>query len=159
AEPTGEGARDIPDGTEGFPAWVWETYQETGDSSVLETAYPVLVNLADYIQRYVDPSTGLVTKLAGGGTDYAYGIVDYPLNMRYGYDMATVARTTVNLLAVDAFRTVAAAAKELGRPSEEVAKQTQRADALTTAINQRLRRTDGVYIDGIKASGAKSTHA
>ena len=32
----GEGARDIPDGTEGFPAWVWETYQETGDRALLE---------------------------------------------------------------------------------------------------------------------------
>ena len=41
--------------------------------------------------------------------------------MRYGYDMATAARTTVNVMAVDAFRRVAELGAALGRPAAEVA--------------------------------------
>jgi alpha-L-rhamnosidase len=159
AEPTGEGARDIPDGTEVFPAWAWEMYQETGNRELLRSAYLVIMNIATYLTSYIDPATGLITRLAGGGTDYAGGIVDYPANMRYGYDMATAAKTTVNLLAVDALRTAAAAASALGRPFGETLIQTARADALTTAINTHLRRKDGIYIDGLKSSGAQSKHA
>src|SRR5581483_3973430 len=81
AYPAGEGARDIPDTTEQFPEWVWQTYEETGDRQLLEAAYPVLVNITDYIARYIDPKTGLVTNLEGGGTDYKGGLVDYPFNM------------------------------------------------------------------------------
>ena len=119
----------------------------------------MIANIADYLERYIDPATGLITRIAGGGTDYAGGIVDYPFNMRYGYDMATAAKTTVNLLAVDALRTVAEAASALGRPFGETAQATQRAETLTLAINTHLRRKDGIYIDGLKSSGAQSTHA
>jgi alpha-L-rhamnosidase len=158
ADPTGQGARDIPDYTEVFPAWVWETYLDSGDRDLLATAYPVLVNVTDYIARYTDANTGLVTNLEGGGTDYKGGLVDYPFNMRFGYDMATAARTTVNMLAVDAFRRTADVAKALGH-LDEVQRQVQRADALTTAINAHLRRKDGTYIDGLHVNGQPSTHA
>jgi alpha-L-rhamnosidase len=159
AEPTGEGARDIPDGTEAYPAWVWENYLETGNRELLTEAYPVMKNVADYVARYIDRSTGLVTKIEGGGTDYRYGIVDYPLNMRFGYDMATTARTTINVIGVDVFRRVADAARALGRPAAEVALQADRANTLAGAINDKLRRSDGIYVDGLKANGAKSRHA
>jgi len=159
AEPTGEGARDIPDGTAGFPEWVWQAWLETGDREFLDRGYPVLVNIANYISRYVDPATGLVTKLAGGGSDYQFGIVDYPFNMRFGYDMSTTARTTINILGVDAFRRTADVARALGRPQAEIDLQTARADALTAAINRRLRRPDGIYVDGLRANGAQSPHA
>ena len=162
AEPTGEGARDIPDGTEAFAEWVWQVYLDTGDRDLLATAYPVLANISDYVERYIPttgPTAGLVTKIAGGGTDYAFGIVDYPVNMRFGYDMNTAARTTLNMQAVDTFRRVAEIAKALGRPAAEIDKQNSRAGALTAAINQKLLRKDGVYVDGLNILGKQSKHA
>ncbi|HZE31813.1 MAG TPA: family 78 glycoside hydrolase catalytic domain [Actinoallomurus sp.] len=152
--PNGDGARDIPDYTEMFPGWVWEYYLQSGDTATLKAAYPVMKAIADYVRRYVDPSTGLVTKLAGGSGAYVNGIIDWP--NRYGYDTAATARTTVNILGVDVLDETARAARALG---EDTGTLEQDAKSLTTAINARLRRTDGVYIDGLEADGTQSTHA
>jgi len=157
--PTGEGKRDIPDSTEQFVQWVWKVYQTTGDNSQLASLYPVVRNISDYISRAIDPSSGLVTNLPGGGSDYLYGLVDWPPQARYGYDMATAARTTENILAVDDFRDVADLARSLGRPSNEVTTQLLRAQLLTNAIRTRLTRSDGVLVDGLEANGQQSAHA
>ena len=159
ASPTGNPPSDIPDYTERFPLWVWAYYVDTGDRRRLGELYPVLVNVSDYVARAVSPSTGLVTKLPGGEPDYPNGIVDYPLPMRYGYDMRTTARTTVNVLAVEVFRTVRRIAEVLERPRAELDVQRRRERALTDAINDRLTRRDGVYVDGLLATGAASEHA
>jgi alpha-L-rhamnosidase len=119
----------------------------------------VVKNISDYIGRAINPNTGLVTNLPGGGSDYLYGLVDWPPQSRYGYDMATAARTTENILAVDDFRDVADLARALGRPSDEVNTQLTRAQQLTHAILTRLRRRDGVFVDGLEANGAPSRHA
>ncbi|HEY2428987.1 MAG TPA: family 78 glycoside hydrolase catalytic domain, partial [Acidimicrobiales bacterium] len=152
--------RDIPDFTEIYPEWVWQYWLRTGDRALLAAVYPVLVNIAAYVARAVDPATGLVTNLPGGGSgDYAGGLVDWPPSGRYGYDMATAARTTVNELAVDVFDRAGNVAAALGRPTPELAVQQRRAATLTTAINTRLRRADGVYIDGLEPNGKPSAHA
>ena len=78
--------------------------------------------------------------------------------MRYGYDMNTV-RTPINAWSVDVFHSTALMAAALGRPAPEVASYQRHADNLTQAMNARLRRSDGVYIDGLHADGSKSTHA
>jgi alpha-L-rhamnosidase len=145
--PNGDGKRDIPDFTAMFPGWVWDYYLASGDAATLAETYPVCVAVADYVRRYRDESTGLVTRLAGGGGAYEYGIIDWP--NRYGYDTAVAARTTVNILAVDVLRATARQAAALGRPQAEADALTADADALTTAINERLRRPDGVYLDGL----------
>ncbi|WP_305787351.1 family 78 glycoside hydrolase catalytic domain [Symbioplanes lichenis] len=147
--PNGDGKRDIPDFTEMFPSWVEDYYVASGDRALLAEAYPAVAAIADYVRRYRDPATGLVTNLAGGSGAYLYGIIDWP--NRYGYDTATAARTTVNILAVDVLRSAARQAEELGLDPG-----SYRADAaaLATAINTRLRRTDGIYLDGLG-----STHA
>ncbi len=157
--PNGDGKRDIPDATEQYVEWVWQLYNTTGDRDLLASAYPVVKNIADYVNRAVDPKTGLVTNLPGGGGDYQYGIVDWPPNMRYGYDMATAARTTENLLAVNVFTRVADLAKALDRPRSEEQIQRTRAARLTDSIHEHLRRDDGVLVDGLKADGTPSTHA
>src|SRR5205823_6046813 len=92
--PNGDGKRDIPDGTEQYVDWVRQVYNATGDREGLATLYPIVKKIADYVARAIDPKSGLVTNLPGGGSDYLYGIVDWPPNMRYGYDMTTAARTT-----------------------------------------------------------------
>ena len=90
--------------------------------------------------------------------DYQFGIIDWPLSERYGYDMTNTARTTVNILATDLLRSTAAAATALGRAASEVSTYTTRADGLVTSINGRLRRADGIYLDG--SNGATpSSHA
>jgi alpha-L-rhamnosidase len=159
-DPGGQGKRDIPDFTELYPEWVWRYYLDTGDRTRLEALYPVIVNVANYVARYVDPGTGLVTNLAGAddSPDYLHGLVDWPPANRYGYDMSTAARTTVNLLAVNVFERVRQAATELGDTATAAALQG-RGSTLIAAINQRLTRPDGVYVDGLKADGSMSGHA
>jgi alpha-L-rhamnosidase len=157
--PNGDGKRDIPDFTEMYPGWVWRYYLTTGDRALLEKLYPVLSNIAEYVWRYRDRATGLITELAGGSGPYKYGIVDWPAVGRYGYDMNTTARTTVNMLAVDVMRNTAAVAAALGRPAGESEQAAQRATELTTAINALLRRPDGIYIDGLSEGNVQSTHA
>jgi len=131
----------------------------TGDRDLLATLYPVVRNVTNYVARAIDPTTGLVTNLPGGGGDYEGGLIDWPIQMRYGYDMNTTARTTINVLAIDDFRRVAAMAAVLGRPAGERATETTRADALTAALRKRLERPDGVFVDGLRANGTPSTHA
>ncbi|MEV6636831.1 family 78 glycoside hydrolase catalytic domain [Actinoplanes sp. NPDC051470] len=155
--PNGDGKRDIPDFTEMFPGWVWDYYQASGDRAVLADAFGASSAIAGYVRRYVDPATGLVTRLDGGSGAYQYGIIDWP--NRYGYDTDTVARTTVNILAVDVLRSTAQQASALGRPQTEIDALRTDADAIAAAVNSRLRRPDGIYIDGLAADGTQSTHA
>jgi alpha-L-rhamnosidase len=157
--PNGDGKRDIPDFTEMYAGWVWRYYLMTGDRTLLARLYPVLVNVANYVWTYRNAPTGLITNLAGGSGDYLYGIVDWPLSSRFGYDMTTAARTTVNILAVDVLQSAASAALALGRPASEAQVQSQRASDLTAAINAKLRRADGIYVDGLTAAGAQSANA
>lgn len=77
--------------------------------------------------------------------------------MRYGYDMKTAARTTVNILAVDVFRRVVAMAPALG--IDEGDRYRSRATALVDAIRRRLTRPDGVLVDGLEPDGTQSHHA
>src|SRR5262249_52871964 len=139
--------------------WVLRDYLLTGDRSELATLYPVIENISNYVARAISPAAGLVTNLPGGGGDYNGGIVDWPVQERFGYDKTSPARTPVNIQAVEVFREVADAARALDRPTSEVAQQEQRASALTTAVNAHLRRPDGVYIDGLHQNGSQSTHA
>lgn len=155
--PNGDGKRDIPDFTEMFPAWVWDYYQASGDRRTLADSYATSTAIAGYVRRYVDPATGLVTRLEGGSGAYQYGIIDWP--NRYGYDTATEARTTVNILAVDVLRSTARTASALGRPQDEIDALRTDADAIAAAVNARLRRADGIYLDGLAADGSQSTHA
>ena len=146
--PNGDGKRDIPDATEQYVGWVWQTYLTTGDRTQLAALYPVVRNIADYVARAIDPTTGLVTRLPGGGEDYLYGLVDWPPQMRYGYDVGTAARTTENILAVDVFRRVgqmAARARPAGARGRRC--RRQRAHALAggdrhaaAPSRRRLRR-------------------
>jgi alpha-L-rhamnosidase len=116
-------------------------------------------NVAAYVTRAIDARTGLVTNLPGGSDQYLYGIVDWPPNMRYGYDMTTVARTTENVLAYDLFRRTSQIAGALGRPRAEFSVYQQRAATIAHALRQRVERANGVFVDGLEADGRPSAHA
>jgi alpha-L-rhamnosidase len=158
--PNGDGKRDIPDYSELMPNWVWRYYLETGDRNMLEEASPALLATAAYVRRHIPedgPTAGLVTNLSGGSGPYRYGIVDWPVHGRFGYDMETAARTTVNALGVDVLRKTAAIAEVLGESDADVL--TTDADALADRMNATLRRPDGVYVDGLTEDGEQSAHA
>ncbi|MEV6303074.1 family 78 glycoside hydrolase catalytic domain [Actinoplanes sp. NPDC051861] len=158
--PNGDGKRDIPDYSEMFVDWVWRWYEVTGDETLLAEAYPAILATAGYVRRHIPaagPTAGLVTNLSGGSGQYQYGIVDWPAPGRFGYDMNTAARTTVNALGVEVLRRAADMAEVLQRAERSELRQAEL--DLITAVNQRLRRTDGVYVDGLRADGTQSGHA
>jgi alpha-L-rhamnosidase len=156
--PSGQGKRDIPDFTEIYPEWVWRYYLATGDRSLLAAVFPVLRKIGDYLARAEDPTTGLVTNLPGGGDgDYEHGIVDWPQPMRYGYDMHTAARTTINAMAVDAFEIIAVLGGYLAPPVRTTAVEDHRAEALRAAIDERLVDRNGLFVDGLEADGRQSS--
>src|SRR5205085_6680129 len=68
-------------------------------------------------------------------------------------DFPTVTR--LNVLGVNVFRVVADIATALGRPAPDIAQQRSRQTSLTTAINAKLTRPDGTYVDGLAANGAQ----
>lgn len=161
--PNGDGKRDIPDFTINFPYWVWNYYMQTGDKEFLEKAYPYVKNTADYITKYINSSTGLVTKLAGGdgnANTYMYGIVDWPNAGRFSYDWSGTkegARTTVNMLSKRAFDVTALMAKELENVADQAAYE-QKSEDLKTAINEKLINSNGLYCDGLNSSGNQVSH-
>jgi alpha-L-rhamnosidase len=159
--PSGEGKRDIPDFTEIFPEWVWQYWMNTGDLSLVRQVEPAVDNVAAYVSHYLDPATGLVTNLAGGSDLYLYGLVDWPPAMRYDYDMNTAVRTTVNALAVNVFRRAAALRRVVGGAggADDAGRWDRAATDLTAAINRRLVRPDGIYVDGLHVDGSMSAHA
>lgn len=140
--PTGIGALDIDEFTEIYPEWVWQYWLDTGDRSLLESVYPVIVNLAGYVDNAIDPSTGLVTNLPATNVSYPYPVA-----------------TRLNVLGVNVFRRAGDIAAVLNQPAGDVALQRARQGALTDAINARLTRPDGVYVDGLDATGAQTPQA
>ena len=160
--PNGDGRRDIPDYTEMFVNWVWRYYEVTGDRALLEDAYPAILETAGYVRRHIPdegPTAGLVTDLSGGSGAYRYGIVDWPEPGRFGYDMDTSARTVINALGVEVLRRTADMGEVLDRPAGEVGDLRQAEHDLVDAMNATLRRSDGVYVDGLLADGTQSAHA
>lgn len=155
--PNVDGKRDIPDFTQQYLLWVWDYYQLTGNVEFLKTNYSKLKNVANYVANYTNPTTGLIHKLAGGSGPYQYGIIDWPANMRYGYDMATEARTVINAYAYADFNIVAKVAAIVGQPKDAEIFRAK-ATAVRNAMNKLLINADGVYIDGLLPDGKQSTH-
>jgi alpha-L-rhamnosidase len=137
--------------------WVWEYYLYSGDIHFLNENYLKLKSIADYVHRHWDSATGLIHRLRGGSGAYQYGIVDWPPSMRYGYDMATVARTVINAYAYAGYDIMAKIAAEVGNAADED-KYHILAETLKSAINQQLIHGQGVYVDGLDAGGEQSAH-
>jgi alpha-L-rhamnosidase len=156
--PNGDGARDIPDFTQAYLWWVWQYYLQTGDLEFLRRYYPQLKSIADYVSRHRQAETGLIHRLTGGSNrEYRYGIIDWPPSMRYGYDMATEARTVVNAYAHLDYMTLSNIAAELGDTTDRDAYHTL-AETLKTAINEKLVNPEGFFVDGLYADGKQSAH-
>ncbi len=157
-------ARDIPDYTQAFLEWVWEYYMQTGDLAFLGTNYTALTNIAQYVNRSLNPADGLITRLYGGTSgSYTNGIIDWPPDMQFGYDLATVrgpgnASTVINAWAWEDYDLMSRMAGELGNTAD---RDTYRAmaNALQAAMNTNLLNAGGVYVDGLETDGTQSAHA
>ncbi|HZR13117.1 MAG TPA: family 78 glycoside hydrolase catalytic domain [Acidimicrobiia bacterium] len=136
--PTGLGGLDINEFTEIYPEWVWQYWLDTGDRTLLAHVYPALVGVARYVADSIDPSTGLVTNLPSTSVYYSFPVV-----------------TRLNVLGANVFARVAEVAAVLHRPAPELDAQRARRAALVHAINARLTRPDGIYVDGLNADGSQ----
>ncbi len=146
--PNGDGARDFPTFTEMYPEWVWRYYLNTGDTETVRTLRPTLENISDYLQGHVDAATGLLTGLALGNNG----------DPTYDYDFGTTADTTVNVMGVNAFERIGQVVTLVGDAGRAAVHSARRA-ALASAVNARLVRADGIYVDGLHADGTLSAHA
>jgi alpha-L-rhamnosidase len=146
--PNGNGAHSYPTFTERYPEWLWRYYVATGDVDTAVLLYPSMQLVADFLWSGRAAATGLLT----GFGDQSDG------DPVYGYDLSVVADTPSNVLGVNAFMRIAQLA-ELAGDSTGALVQQARAAQLTSAINRRFTRPDGIYIDGIKSDGSQSTSA
>ncbi len=155
--PNVDGGRDIPDYTQSYLVWAWDYYMLTGNTAFLQDNYDRLKKVADYVDTYRDESTGLIHNLAGGGGAYLHGIIDWPPQSRYGYDVDTEARTVINAYAWADFALISQIAKVLGK-SQDQAVYHYKAEQIKEAINSQLINDQGVYIDGLYPDGTPSEH-
>jgi alpha-L-rhamnosidase len=140
--PTALGAQQIVYSTAIYVEWVWNYWLHTGDLSLLESLYPVVVNVSGFIADHI-ASNGLVTNIPTA-TDVSL----YPVD------------TMMNLLAVNVFRRVEVIALALDRPSGELELQRSRQSRVVAAVNQYLSRPDGLYADGLySAAGAQVAYS
>jgi alpha-L-rhamnosidase len=146
--PNDDGARDFGTFTARYPEWVWRYYASTGDRATAILFYPSVSEVAAWLWSTRQSGNGLLYGLA----DQSNG------DPVYGYDLSVAADTASNVLAVNAFNRVSQLAEVAGDPAG-VALWHGRASELAGAIDATLRRADGVYIDGVLASGAQSGSA
>ena len=146
--PNDDGPQDYPRFTALYPEWVWRYYLATGDRATVVGLLPTLLRVGQSLTGTVDPSTGLIS--------------NQPLSLNgdstYGYDYETVADTTLNILAVNAFRRIAQVAALAGQEGAALQAAGQ-ADTLAAAVNGRLVTGEQRYADGLLADGSPSTHS
>ncbi|MCK9412529.1 MAG: family 78 glycoside hydrolase catalytic domain [Prolixibacteraceae bacterium] len=155
--PNFDGARDIPDFTQAYLGWVWDYFMQTGNITFLKANYLKFKKIADYVYAYKNDTTGLIHKLAGGGGEYKTGIIDWPIAMRYGYDMSVESRTVVDVNAYKDFDIISKIAEALGNSKDQDTYKS-RATAIKSAINSLLINKKGVYTDGLKHDQSQSLH-
>jgi alpha-L-rhamnosidase len=134
--PTALGAQQIAYFTAIYPEWVWNYWLHTGDRALLESLYPVIARVAEFMHASVVPGTGLITGIPTAS--------DVPINPT---------DTLLNLLALNVFGRVAQAGAALGRPAGVVIRARAWRAALVAAVNRRLVRPDGLYTDGLDSGG------
>ena len=146
--PNDDGAQDYPTFTALYPEWVWRYYLSTGDRATVAGLLPTLLRLSGYLQRSVDPATGLISGLTLSNNG----------DNQYGYDYNTNADTTMNVLSANAHHRIGLVAQLAGDPSS-AATESNLAAVLAGHINQELVSPTGLYVDGLRVDGSQSQHS
>ena len=118
------------------------------------SSIPVVQRVAGYLDSLVNPSTGLVTYTATDGAD----LVDWPPAMQYGYDM-TRSRTRPRTCSRSTTSRAPRRSRRCSASRRRARRSRRGATSSSTAINAKLTRPDGVYVDGLEADGTPSPHA
>ncbi len=146
--PNDDGARFFGTFTARYPEWLWRYYAATGDRATAILFYTSVTKVATWLWS-----------ARQGGNGLLYGLADQSNgDPVYGYDLSVAADTASNALAVNAFNRVSQLAAVAGDQGG-VALWRDRASQLADAMNTTLRRTDGLYVDGVLATGAQSGSA
>ncbi len=156
--PNVDGGRDIPDFTQQFLFWVWDYYLQTSNKEFLRKHYVALTQTGNYLISHMDEQTGLIKNLTGGKGPYEFGIIDWPADMRFGYDMNTEYRTVINAYAYLDFEILAKIASVLQK-EDDASNYNSLSLKLKEAINNYLVNAQGVYVDGLKADLSPSEHS
>jgi alpha-L-rhamnosidase len=146
--PNDDGARFFGTFTARYPEWLWRYYISTGDRPTAILLYASVSKVASWLWSARQAGNGLLYGLA----DQSNG------DPVYGYDLSVAADTASNVLAVNAFNRVSQLASVAGDAAGAALWQG-RAAQLATAVNASLRRSDGVYVDGVLPGGAQSGSA
>ncbi len=155
--PNVDGGRDIPDFTQVYLIWAWDYYMQTGNIEFLRSNYTQLKKIAEYVNSYQNKTTGLIQNLKGGKNQYEYGIIDWPQDMRYGYDMKTSSRTVINAYAYEDFKIISNIADVLDYDDDKDEYMTK-AENIKKAMNTYFLNENGVYIDGLYSDNNPSNH-
>ena len=138
---------------------------QTGDLAFLETNYTQLTNIAQYVNRSLNTSDGLISQLYGGtSSSYTNGIIDWPPDMQFGYDLNTVrggagcSSTVIDGWAWEDYDIMSRIANEVGNTADSATYRAM-ANAMQAAINTNLINAAGVYVDGLDPNGTQSAHA
>ncbi len=126
------------------PVLAWRDYMATGDARALTDDYDAMVALFRPERINAD---GLVEKDPGEASRAEGDLVDWPMANRDGYVFTRV-NTVVNCWQFAALTALAAIARTIGRAGEGD-RFAALAARLREAINARLLRGDGSYLDGI----------
>lgn len=146
--PNDDGARFFGTFTARYVEWVWRYYASTGDRATAILFSESVGKVAAWLWSARQAGNGLLYGLA----DQSNG------DPVYGYDLAVAADTASNVLAVNAFNRVSQLASVAGDTAGAALWQGRAAD-LAASVNASLRRSDGVYVDGVLPSGAQSSSA
>jgi alpha-L-rhamnosidase len=146
--PNDDGPQSYPLFTAFYPEWVWRYYLSSGDDLTVTRLLPTMTRLSDWVVSTFDSSTGLMSGLPMSTNG----------DNEYGYDYNTNADTTLNILAVNAFRRIGDIATLAGNAQTALI-QSQRAIVLSDAINTHLVGPLGLYVDGLRSDGTPSAVA
>ncbi len=136
----------------------WNDYQYTGDLRSLQANYTTLKN--NKMLLSLERTDRLLTgTTASGSGPQPTDIVDWPAGERDGYDMAQVVKTVISSFHYRTLILMQQMATALGNTGD-ASDFGGRASTALTSLNTELWDTaNHRYIDGMSATGVKSTHA
>ncbi len=110
---------------------------------------PDPLRLSDYLAGIIDTSTGLISgqPMSTNGDN------------EYGYDYDTNADTTLNILAVDAFRRIGDVAALVGDGGDGLDPGASGPRRSPPPSTPTWSARDGLYVDGLRTDGTQSTHS